>query len=594
MKIAKYNLYGILCSGLILFATQGCVQKTQSKNDQIELADPTTDTLADWSGVPEGLNISYVTIDKRFPKSVVPTVETVVNQRVQGWKGERIATQILLWTKDIVNDVEVKVSEFKQATGEKLTKDIATARFVRYVMTDTYGDGCGPRKNGDFPAALSADMLDSIQSLNLEAKKVRPIWVTVNIPKDAAPGSYLSKIAIISRGEVLKELDFSLEVINQTLPEASEWDFHLDQWQHPAAVARVNDVEVWSDAHFEALKPVMKMLADAGQKVITTTLNKDPWNVQTYDRYEDMITWTKKANGTWTYDYAIFDRWVQLMLDLGINKMINCYSIIPWNNEVHYRDAATDSIINVVAKPGTVRFEEIWTPFLKDFVAHLEKKNWLDITNIAIDERSSEEMAAAFSLLKKISPRLGVSYADNHKTYQRYPDSEDISISAAHPFSSEDLRDRKARGLNTTFYICCADVFPNQFTFSEPAESTYLGWYTEANNFNGMLRWAYNSWVENAAVDSRFRAFPAGDTFVVYPGARSSIRFERMVEGIQDYEKIQIVKNQLTEKNDKEGLSRLHKAIQKLSTVEPTANWNIDLNNAKDLLTELSKELAVK
>lgn len=105
-----------------------------------------------------------------------------------------------------------------------------------------------------------------------------------------------------------------------TLPEPAKWTFHLDQWQHPSAVARVNKVSVWSDEHFKALKPQMQMLANLGQKVITTTLNKDPWHVQTFDSYEDMIIWTKEKDGSWSYDYTVFDKWVSFMMDLGIKN----------------------------------------------------------------------------------------------------------------------------------------------------------------------------------------------------------------------------------------------------------------------------------
>jgi len=194
-----------------------------------------------------------------------------------------------------------------------------------------------------------------------------------------------------------------------------------------------------------------------------------------------------------------------------------------------------------------------------------------------------------FNILKLlVSPELGVSYADNQNTYQRYPNSDDISIAVSHPFSAKDLLDRQSRGLTTSFYICCSDGFPNQFTFSEPAESTYLAWYAEAANFDGMLRWAFNSWVENPLLDSRFRTWPAGDTYIVYPNARSSIRYERMLEGLQDYAKIQIVKKALKDKGDEVNLKRLEQAIQKLKVVERTATWNQYLNEAKALLNELS------
>ncbi len=54
-------------------------------------------------------------------------------------------------------------------------------------------------------------------------------------------------------------------------------------------LARTAGVEPWSEGHWQALKPVMKMLADAGQKVITTTLNKRPWDGQTEDAFSTMI-----------------------------------------------------------------------------------------------------------------------------------------------------------------------------------------------------------------------------------------------------------------------------------------------------------------
>ncbi len=556
-------------------------------HDFHELPDPTADTLSDWSDVTAGLHRTFVTIDKRFPRALAPDCSTSETTALTGWRGERLSAQILLWTTAAVKDVTVSVSAL-QSDAAALSKDIVSARFVRYVMTDEFAGGCGHRSPENFAASLVPDMLDDCASFDLAARQVRPVWLTVRIPEDAKTGTYSARVEIASAAGEIAPLTLHVEVLDQVLPKANEWSYHLDQWQHPAAVARVSGTELWSDAHFEALKPVMQLLADAGQKVITTTLNKDPWNVQTYDPYADMITWIKQKDGTWRYDYRVFDRWVQFMLDLGINKMINCYSIVPWNNEIHYVDQERNEVVRVSAKPGTPVFTELWTPFLRDFVDHLRTKGWLQISNIATDERSRVEMDAAFALLAAVCPELGVSYADNQKTYQRYPNSEDISIALGHPFSHEDRQYRKSRGLNSTFYICCSDAFPNQFTFSEPAESAYLAWYAEAAQFDGMLRWAFNSWVENPLQDSRFRTWPAGDTYIVYPGGRSSIRYERMLEGIQDYEKIQRLKTQLKQRNRLADLERLEKTIQRFNKVERYATWNADLNAAKALLNELS------
>lgn len=111
-----------------------------------------------------------------------------------------------------------------------------------------------------------------------------------------------------------------------------------------------------------------------------------------------------------------------------------------------------------------------------------------------------------------------------------------------------------------------------------------------AAGFDGLLRWAFNSWVENPMLDSRFRTWPAGDTYIVYPGGRSSIRYERMLEGIQDFEKITILREQLNAAGDAESLTQLNQAVDKMKNVARTENWNDELNIAKKLLNELSKK----
>ena len=379
-----------------------------------------------------------------------------------------------------------------------------------------------------------------------------------------------------------------LEIVNHTLPAASEWDFHLDLWQHPTALARLEGHELWSDAHFEALKRTMKVLADAGQKVITATLNKDPWNHQCYDGYENMINWTLKKDGTWSFDYKVFDRWVEMMLGLSIDKMINCYSMAPWNCELDYFDEAQGKVVTVVAEPGTKIFEEIWEPFLIDFKAHLQEKGWLEITNIAMDERPAEMMAAAVKVLEKCAPEMGFALADNHQTYKKFNMMRDVCVFMCHHVDPADLEARRAKGYSTTFYVCCGPAYPNTFTSSQPYESELLGWHGVAMDFDGMLRWAYNSWCENPMMSSRYGNWPAGDTYLVYPEGRSSIRFERLIDGIEVSEKVRILK--------KEGvdLKPLYDALQSEFLAnninDPSQPWCERMNKVKAIFEDICRK----
>ena len=580
-----------LLLGITLSAFIACDGKRPKKEFETfqEMPDPTGDTLSDWSHVPAGIQASFITIDERIPKSVAPEVKTNKSVKVAGWKGEKVSAQLLLWSANDVEQIEIEFDNF-ESEESSLPASSAQARFVRYVMTDEFAEGCGYRKPEDFAASLSADMLDNLDNFNIEAQTARPVWLTFSIPADAEPGIYKGNLNLYAHRDFVDNYEIEIEVVNQLLPEPSEWAYHLDLWQHPTAVARVHNLELWSDAHFEKMRPLMQMLADAGQKVITATLNKDPWNNQCYDAYADMIIWTKNTDGSWTFDYSVFDKWVEFMLDLGIDEMINCYSLLTWNNQMHYNDMETKELVTLELKAQSDEYTELWSVFLEDFTRHLSQKGWLEITNIAMDERAPADMQAAMKVLESAAPELGISLADNHKSYQQYPGIKDISVGASSRVDAEDIAQRRANDLVTTWYVCCADPFANMFTFSAPAEAVYAAWYTVAADFDGMLRWAYNSWVENPLTDSRFRQWPAGDTYMVYPDARSSIRFERLIEGIQDAEKIRILRKQYSDANTSESLAKLNKleeTIATFNTLEPSDDWNDRLNEAKELLNKV-------
>lgn len=585
-KIAKQYIALLLYMVFLTACTQS--RQIQSCETYAEPNDPDT-TYVDWSGVG-GLNYSFGTIDKRYAKSSIPEIHQSTAWRGSGWRGETISAQLVLWSDQAVDQIEFEFSPFKTANGSTMDASIGQARFVRYVLTDIFAPGCGYRKPQDFPVSLSADALDNVSCFNMTANTTLPVWLTFDIPSDAVPGVYTSTLSLYAQNEATKDLNVSIEVLPQTLPAPSEWAFHLDMWQHPSAVARVHGVKVWSEEHWKLMETPMKMLADAGQKVITATVNKDPWNNQCFDPYEDMITWTKKADGTWEYDYTIFDRWVNFMMDLGVSKLINCYSLLPWNHEIHYVDEESGDTVNVSAKPGTVEFTELWASFLTSFRDHLKTKGWLEITNIAMDERSPKDMKAALDLLETVVPELGVALADNHKSYREYPLLKDICIAYGATFDEEDLKFRKENGLISTYYVCCSDEFPNIFTFSDPSEAVFMGWYTMAAGLDGYLHWSYNSWTENPLTDSRFRTWPAGDTYVIYPDGRSSIRFERVKEGIQDAEKIRILRERFIAESDTGKLSILERELSKFETEKKPERPCAQLvNHGKKILEELSR-----
>ncbi|MEC3906674.1 glycoside hydrolase domain-containing protein [Tamlana sp. 2201CG12-4] len=587
----KSILY-ILCFSLVL----NCQQKKEIVVAQTyqEPNDPSPDTDQNWTEITKGMHASLVSTNIRFVKSKIPEVNQSNSWKGEAWKGERISTQLVLWSNDSITNTSIEVVDFVSNSGSKLPASIARTHFVKYVITDEFAGGCGYRKPEDFASSLAADAFDPISSYAVKAKETRPVWITIDVPHNAESGTYKSIVSLDIENQKTQQFELILHVLPKELPKATDWKFHLDLWQNPYAVARFHNVKAWSQEHWGLLKPLMKRLANAGQKVITVSLNKRPWGGQTFDQFEAMIDWKKKTDGSWEYDFTNFDNWVQFMMDLGVKKQISCYSMVPWGNEFYYFDEGENKEVKIKAPPGTKPYEDLWVPFLTAFKKHLVEKGWNNITRIAMDERGPKEMKAMLELLNEYAPEFGVSFADNHKSYKLYPNElKDMSVAFGHPVDNEDLVIRRENGYVSTHYVCCSDGFPNTFTFSAPAEGFFIGWYTMAADFDGFLRWAYNSWVENPLQDSRFRAWPAGDTYIVYPDNRSSIRFETLRDGIEDAEKIRILREELKTNNMLDELDYLNGVVAKFNITTKPDDLEGMLKDAKNTLNVLAKKLTI-
>ena len=531
----------------------------------VELANPQAVDADSWKGVTKP-SCAWGSVYERYRKESHPKLHKK-SLRLKGWKGERVSAQLVITSPEPLDSVQVEMSALQNRRHALLDDARVMRGFVRYVMTDGLNkDGkgtCGLRPDlSQFDSTLVADPIDPLTAqLSMQARTTQGYWVRVWIPQEAAAGLYTSELTVKNGSRVLGSLKLEVEVQRRTLPAPSHWAFHLDLWQNPFAVARYHRVPLWSRAHFDLLEKELQSYADAGGKVITTSIMHHPWGGQTYDPFESMITWMKRVDGTWYFDYTIFDKWVELMMKLGVTQEIGCYSMIPWKLSFQYFDQATHSLKEMKMKPEDPAYADFWLTMLKDFARHLKAKGWFDITHIAMDERPKKDMDRAFAIIHEADPDFKVSLAG--ALHEELSDQlDDYSIALADKFSEETKRARRAANKKTTFYTCCTESHPNTYTFSHPAEAAWIGWYAAKEHLDGYLRWALNSWTIEPLLDSRFLAWGAGDTYLVYPGARSSIRFENLVAGIQAYEKIRILKADWQKEGNKSALKQLDKMLR--------------------------------
>lgn len=495
---------------------------------------------------------------------------------LRGWRGERVNAQLLIRANGKADNLRVSCT-LMNAPFEVQT------RMVRYTKAHgrAVGDIIGTESRCDNPAGVP-----------------RPVWVQADIPHDTPAGSYCGLITVQADGCEAVRQPIMIEVTPDTLPAPREWQMHFDLWQHPDAVARWHDVEPWSDTHLALMKPLMQRLADAGQKVITCAIIDEAWNAQTYDWFPSQIRWIKGQDGQMRYDYSVFDKWVSFMMnEVGIDREIFCYTMVPWSMQIRCFDEASGTDITLPLDHKDDSYERLWGHFLTDFKAHLQAKGWLEKTSIALDERPDDLVRATKRVIQQYAPELRIISSVNH------PSEESKDIYLVSPIlqhvgslTPELLAQRRAHGLKSIYYTCLSPAKPNSFTMSPPDESEWLGIFAAAQGLDGYSRWAYNSWTRNPFETTDFKQWPSGDCFMVYPGNLSSIRFERLRDGVEDYEKIRLLREYAARTDSlkaQQAVKRLNEELKTLFTIKRSqgSEHSQDVETARRLIEETADAL---
>lgn len=557
--------------------------------------DKTVDEQA-WTATKPGLHVSFGSTDKLYFRTEVPVQQPSLLWQTTGWKGERLNAQVLLWATDTLEQVRFTVSDLVSTDGEMIGSGQVKLNMVRYVLSDyPYGArdvvcGKAPYENG----FLMPDRFEAFERFNLPGKTVRPIWVSLDVPPYTAPGSYTGTITVKTTGQTAS-LQVKINVQDQLLPAPGDWKYRLDLWQNPWAVASYNHLEPWSAEHKVLLKQHMQLYADAGGKYITTYGVHSPWSDNSYRLEGGMIDWVKAKDGSWKFDYSIFDEYVAMSMEMGIDEAITVYTPVPWGNRFRYMDAATGNYVYETWAPETENYKKIWHIFLTDFKKHLERKGWFGKTYLGINENELQQTLAAIRVIKDHSSSWRITYAGNwHKELDTLLD--DYSYLYGEEPTQKEQDQRNARGASTTVYVCCNPPYPNNFVFSPPIEGRWISWYAASRGYDGFLRWAYDAWPEDPMRDPRHGSWAAGDCFMIYPGGNSCIRFEKMREGIVDFEKMRILKDKVAASGDKEAKALWQAFEQHLKVFAAECAFKedkitADVDKGRSLIETLSNKL---
>lgn len=455
-------------------------------------------------------------------------------------------------------NVFAKIKFTELVSGEStIPADALKARLIGAVSTPEAG--------------TVMEVLEDFDSISLIRSAA--IHINASIPKGIPAGIYTGRVIVEVGEEQAAACDIEVEVADVDLPDVRDWDFFLNVWMNPTTVARLHKAPMWSDQHFEVLKPYIEDLASHGQKTVVAPIIFRAWGTQTEDPYPNSVIW-KKRGDSYEFDFSIFERYVDLHAACGIDRAIHCYSVVQGpghreTNTIEYIDLEDGQTRRHEVRVGSEEYSSIWKQFFNAFREYLTSKGWLEKTYIAFDEQPEEAMNIVMAMLNEHAPDFKVALAANTRS-DKFLSFDDLCLSGI--FNDQGISEaapaeRRAQSIAqvlnsckagtadmlTTFYVCCGPAYPNTFCFSPLVESRMMGWLAVQGGYEGFLRWSYNDWSENPFTHPEYAPFPTGDVHFIYPGANgpaSSLRWEQLREGIQDYELALITASKLNNAED--------------------------------------------
>ncbi|MFJ9379539.1 glycoside hydrolase domain-containing protein [Streptomyces sp. NPDC101455] len=495
----------------------------------------------------------------RYPMTAIKGKDTT-ELSLSAVRNEQVSAQLAIASGHNLHDVEAVVGDLTGPGGTKLSGADTQVRFVKYVPVQRSKSevdwsatidqvSSGTEVSGDRNPDVVGDALDERSSVDVPAYAAQPLWFTFHIPKKAAPGTYTGTVRVKADGRTQTSYPLTIDVADASVPDPKDYGFFLDVWAQPETIAQASGVELWSDRHWKLIKAYDRDLAGRGQKVINTTIVDNPWHhqwslgtrqSQTATPYSSMVGWTWNGKN-FSFDFARWDKYVETARRAGLGPDIGAFSMLAFQDGEHltYTDSRTGKTVYENVDLGGDRWRQAWGAFLPAFEKHAKAKGWLDHTWLSFDERPISTMTVVKDFVHEVAPAFDdrISVAGSISTEGV---ASDLSVDwgGIDAMTPELAEERHKAGKITTFYVYGSPAHPNTFSYSPAVESRMLPWISAQRHLDGFLRWSYNSWTSDP-FNQPVHIFTQGDEYLVYPGKNgpmSSIRWEQLKEGIEDYE----------------------------------------------------------
>ena len=478
------------------------------------------------------------------------------------------SAQIVVGTDKPLADLRAQCSALTSASGGTLPASAVRASHMAPFPVSAWslkklGDERGLAASFPDAAQLAAyarmqgggpylfDQLIPAASASLPADASRPIWLSLRVPADAAPGAYRGTVEVTGKGmdpdlPIRVSLPVEAEVLPWRLPDPKDFQTFVGCEENPYGVAKHYGVKLWSDEHFKLLEASSRQLARVGNAWLNVPVIA---RTEYGNRADSMIRWSRKAGGKLAFDYAILDRYLDLALKhcrsprvIQVVVMQGLKSQI--NPNAPPQVAVLDEATGRTALAPVDR--AMWAAFAPDIVAHMQARGlakcmyWGAPLEGEADPQLKDILAAAAPGVFWAACAHEIMYNAKYSLDDRF---YHVITDIRYQGGWRNFRDDEG-WRSKTLHLANPRVGGTSFalhTTSHPFAYRVLVDRALAMGRSGFARVGADEWAavhyDGAEIVRWITGTPV--LFVLWPGqagAEPSARFETLLEGIQETE----------------------------------------------------------
>jgi hypothetical protein len=491
--------------------------------------------------------------DKGYILGVKSSLEKIFREpgKLKGEIGEKViikaarneyeSFQIILFSrKDNLQHIKLESTDFiRKDHKASIGKENASFCIVDYVETKK------PIYHVDY-LGWWPDPLIPLEPFDLDAERIQPIWATVRIPENTAPGQYHGTIRVLPENAEAETVEVILTVWDFDLPTKSNFQAVFSLYEHC-----IRDYYKYKAVPHELLLQYYSFLLAHRINPTNLYIRGRP-----QPRLEDL----------------------QFCIDRGLNA-VNISHLDDRENKADDRNAFVKE------------FRQNLLFDLQQTVTFLREKQWLDRAFVyGIDEPFEHHYDAVkemFTLAKQSAP--GVRRVLTEGPVPQLYGAVDVWVPKIDNYREKRCRRRQEQGEEIWWYVCTSPhhPYPNFFLDYPAIDHRIIFWMAWKYDITGLLYYSLNRWHANYSQgaqrwpdipwDSRTFGKHNGDGQLIYPGLSgepySSVRLEVIRDGLEDYEYLHALRTLMV---DLKNLGLQDEAFQ--------------LQSAEDLVTAINEK----